>query len=93
MIVLNKNNGDLSIGDFRLTSKTSTVDINTLCQQYVLQKVLQNAQFDTYSITNIDEGESALFLIFENRILKTINITTGYKYSFSPFIEESQQMR
>ncbi|WP_153797391.1 hypothetical protein [Foetidibacter luteolus] len=82
---LNKSTGEIKIGDLDITANLTPEYIENIGSTYDAKIALRNADYLTYIISNIDEGESVLSLTFNKKRLVTLNIGIGKNYNFFPF--------
>ena len=85
MFDLKKTNGDITIGDLTITASLSTKDMEFLEKKYAVYLSVVNAGYISYRITDLENGETAISLMFYKEKIQYISIGCGKNCALLPF--------
>jgi len=86
MLTLNKENGEVNIGDIVIYPTFNVSNIECLKEKYTVLLSVKNAEYISFIIRDINDGEYSMYLQFRNEKLWWISIGLGIKYSFPAFV-------
>lgn len=86
MIKLDKGIGLLSIGSFKISPEISETELKNLTNQYNIIWGIRYGEYLSCYVTNIDENQFSLSILFYKEKLSTINIGLGKKFNFPAFV-------
>ena len=92
-IELNKNNGDVIIGDLKITSKFSVADIEGIKPKYDVIFDVEHGDNSFYRIPFLENGESAVGFQFKKGKLCNLNIAAGFNFQFPPFVITDEERK
>jgi len=86
-LTLNINNGDVLIGDVKITLSFSIADIEDLKSEFAIFFVMKNNNgYTFYRSSYLNGGENSILFTFkENKIYK-LNIGPGLEYDNPPYL-------
>ena len=86
-ITLDKNNGDMVIGDVKITSFFSIVDIEDLKSKYDIVFVMKNnSGYTFYRSSFLNGGENSVLFMFRKTRIYKLNIGPSLKDDYPPYV-------
>jgi hypothetical protein len=93
-IQLDKTNGDVIIGDLKITYTFSISDIENLKDRYEVKFVRKTNNGNVfYQISSLDNGECAALFMFKNEKMDHMDIAAGINYPFPPYIITDEERK
>jgi len=94
-IHLNIDNGELTIGDVKISPTFSITDIEDLQNRYeIIFNRTTNTGYTTYRSSSLNDGDNSILFTFRQNQIFGLNISNGLKYANPPYvITEEKRIR
>lgn len=93
-LALNINNGDLTFGDVKITSRLSIREIEDLKKAHKIIFVMKTVTgYSYYRSSLLNGGENSILFVFKGDKIKMISIGTGPNYNFPPFVITEEEKK